>query len=93
MTGHNSVQALQRVFVPDLIILDIMMPGIDGLSACEMLNTDPLGIRTPIIILSALIGDHDKLRAYKLGIVDYLTKPIDKNKLILSIEKALKFKR
>lgn len=78
---------------PDVLLLDILMPGIDGLTACEMLNDDPLGVITPIIIISALTSDHDKLNAYRLGIVDYLTKPVDKNTLVATIEKAFRYKR
>ena len=78
-----------HTFEPNLILLDILMPGIDGLKACEVLNEDPLGRITPIIILSALDKSQDKLKAYKLGVVDYITKPVDKNKLISKIEKAL----
>ena len=78
---------------PDVILLDILMPGIDGLKTCEMLNADPLGNVTPIIILSALDKNQDKLKAYKLGVVDYLTKPIEKNTLITKIEKALRSKQ
>lgn len=82
-----------HLFRPDLILLDILMPEIDGLRACEILNADPIGKNTPIIILSALTRDHDKLKAYKLGVVDYLSKPIEKNNLVAKIEKALQFKQ
>ena len=82
-----------HIFEPDVILLDILMPGIDGLKTCEMLNADPLGKITPIIILSALAKNQDKLKAYKLGVVDYLTKPIEKDTLVAKIEKALRFKQ
>jgi len=101
-TGNYQVMALPDAkdiiaklhqFKPDVLLLDILMPGMDGLTACEMLNGDSLGIITPIIIISALTSDHDKLSAYKLGIVDYLTKPVSKNTLITCIEKAQGYKR
>jgi len=82
-----------HIFEPDVILLDILMPGIDGLKTCEMLNADPLGKITPIIILSALAKNQDKLKAYKLGVVDYLTNPIEKDTLVAKIEKALRFKQ
>jgi len=81
-----------RSFDPDVILLDILMPGKDGLQICEMLNSDPIGKEKPIIIISALIKNEDKLRAYKLGVIDYLTKPVEKNSLIFSIDKAMRFK-
>lgn len=80
-------------FKPDIILLDLLMPVIGGIEVCEMLNKDPIGKDTPIIIVSALEKDQDKLKAYKEGIVDYLTKPIAKDELIARIEKALASKR
>ncbi len=79
-------------FKPDLILLDLLMPGVGGLDACEMLNRDPQGKGVPIVILSALNKDVDKLRAYKAGVVDYLNKPIESKDLIDRIEKALQYK-
>ncbi|MDD5020195.1 MAG: response regulator [Candidatus Omnitrophica bacterium] len=76
-------------FKPEVILLDLLMPGVGGLEVCEMLNRDPLGQGIPIIILSALSKDGDKIAAYKKGVVDYLVKPIEKNDLIGKIEKAL----
>jgi CheY-like chemotaxis protein len=57
-----------------------------------MLNRDPQGKGVPIIILSALNKDVDKLRAFKAGVVDYLNKPIESSDLIGKIEKALQYK-
>jgi len=79
-------------FNPDVILLDLVMPGVGGLEACEMLNKDPVGRRIPIIVLSALDKDTDKIKAYKLGVVDYLIKPIYPDDLIAKIEKALEDK-
>ena len=79
-------------FRPKLILLDMLMPLVGGIDAGEMLNNDPYGKSIPVIILSALDKDADKLMAYKIGVVDYLTKPIEANDLIAKIEKALKDK-
>ncbi|MCK9603922.1 MAG: response regulator [Candidatus Omnitrophica bacterium] len=79
-------------FKPELILVDLLMPVVGGIEVCEMLNNDPLGQRTPIIVLSALEKDGDKFNAYKKGVVDYLTKPIEKDVLIAKIEKALEVK-
>ncbi|MFH1479107.1 MAG: response regulator [Candidatus Omnitrophota bacterium] len=90
-TANNIIEDMHN-FKPDLILLDLMMPGIGGLSACEMLNKDTIGQKVPIIILSALSKDRDRLEAYKRGVVDYLTKPIDKEELLKKIKKALEYK-
>ena len=76
-------------FEPDVILLDILMPAVGGVEACEILNNDPVGKHTPIIIVSALFKDQDKYSAYKEGINDYLVKPVGKNDLIAAIEKAI----
>ena len=81
-----------HTFNPHVILLDLLMPGIGGLEVCEMLNKDARGKRIPVIVLSALSKDIDKLKAYKLGVVNYLTKPIGKDELLAKIENALRFK-
>ena len=88
----KDIVAHVHTFCPHVILLDLLMPGIGGLEVCEMLNKDPKGKCIPIIILSALSKDTDKLKAYKLGVVNYLTKPIGKDDLIAKIEKALRYK-
>ena len=94
MTLSNAKDIITQVqtFRPDVILLDILMPKIDGVKVCKMLNKDPRGKKIPIIVLSALDTDKDKLMMYKLGIVDFLVKPIEKDELISKIEKALLFK-
>lgn len=95
MTLSSAKDFISHVhsFKPDIILLDLLMPTIGGLEACEMLNNDPIGKRIPIVILSALDKNTDKLKAYKMGVVDYLVKPIEKKDLIAKIEKVLQFKR
>jgi len=101
-TGNYEVRTLSTAkdiipevhfFEPDVILLDMLMPSIGGLDACEMLNNDPLGKSIPIIIVSALDKDQDRYLAYKKGIIDYLVKPIEKKDIITAIENALKYKR
>ncbi|MFA5168990.1 MAG: response regulator [Candidatus Omnitrophota bacterium] len=97
-TGKFTVETLANVkdlidmlhmFKPEVILLDLLMPGLGGLEACEMLNRDPFGQGVPIIILSSLAKDGDKRAAYGKGVVDYLVKPIEKDDLVAKIEKAL----
>ena len=88
-SNPKEIMSLLHNFRPEVILLDLLMPGTGGLEACDMLNNDPVGKGLPIIILSALDKDKDKLNAYKKGVVDYLTKPIEKDVLIAKIEKAL----
>lgn len=78
-----------KLFNPDIILLDILMPKMDGVEVCKMLNENPVGRRIPIITLSALDTDKDKQIMYKLGVVDFLVKPIEKDELVAKIERAL----
>lgn len=77
---------------PDVILLDLLMPGTGGLDICDMLNHDPIGRITPVIVVSGLDKPMDKLKAFKLGISDYLVKPVDDLKLMKAIEKAIQLK-
>jgi len=79
-------------FQPDLILLDLLMPGIGGVEVCEILNKDPLGQSVPVIVITALNKSVDKANAYKEGVVDYLVKPIERDELISRIEKAIQLK-
>ena len=77
---------------PDVILLDLLMPGIGGLDICDMLNHDPIGLTIPVIVVSGLDKPTDKFKAYKFGISDYLVKPVDDVKLMKAIEKAIQLK-
>ncbi|MFH1594137.1 MAG: response regulator [Candidatus Omnitrophota bacterium] len=94
LTLSNAKNIISEIhkFKPDILLLDMLMPSIGGPEVCELLNQDPIGKNVPIIILSALDKDKDKLKAFKQGVVDYATKPIDKDDMINKIEKALRYK-
>ncbi|MFA6079540.1 MAG: response regulator [Candidatus Omnitrophota bacterium] len=81
-----------RSFKPDIIMLDLLMPKMSGVDACQALKKDPEGKKIPVIIISALDTDHDKLRMYEMGVVDFIAKPVDMDELISKIETALKIK-
>ncbi len=89
LASANNLISEVYAFEPDVILLDVLMPGVGGVEACAILNNDPIGKLTPIIIVSALFKDQDKYCAYKEGINDYLVKPVGKNDLIAAIEKAI----
>lgn len=78
LVAKDGEQAFTRVFVespPDLILLDIMMPGIDGYEVCERLKSDPRSRHIPIIFVSAMSDVGDEERGLALGAVDYIGKP------------------
>lgn len=73
-SGRLALQAIAQKR-PDLILLDIKMPDMDGYQVCETLKNNPQTEDIPIIFISALSDAHDKVRAFQVGGVDYLTKP------------------
>lgn len=92
LTSTKDILTHVHEFVPDVILLDLLMPGLGGIEVCQMLNSDPIGMHVPIIVLSGLDKEADRLKAYKCGVVDYIIKPVDWNQLIGSIEKSIKAK-
>ena len=72
--GATALEVAERV-IPDLILLDIRMPGVDGYSVCHQLKLNPNTKHIPIIFLSALDDVADKIRAFEVGGVDYIIKP------------------
>jgi DNA-binding response OmpR family regulator len=72
--GEMALRAAART-LPDLILLDIMMPGMDGYEVCTRLKADPQTRDIPVLFLSALHEPWDKVRAFRVGGVDYITKP------------------
>ena len=88
-SAENIVAHVHR-FKPEVICLDLLMPSMGGIEACEALNSDSDGCKIPIVIMSALDKEKDKLKAFKLGVVDYLTKPVDIKTMLAAIEKALR---
>ncbi len=68
---------LAREKRPDLVLLDIVMPEMDGLAVCACLKADPATRDVPVIILSAVMDTEDKLQAFQLGAVDFINKTVD----------------
>lgn len=83
----NDALARARTFLPDLVILDIMLPGPSGFELCPMLRQ---GGRTPVIILSVRGQRHDKVRGLNLGADDYVTKPFELEELVARIHAVLR---
>ncbi len=83
----NGVRALAAVReeIPDLILLDIMMPGMDGYEVCTQLKADELTQNIPVIFLSALDEVFDKITAFSVGGVDYITKPFQEKEVLARV--------
>jgi len=91
ITASNGLQGLIKAQKekPDLIVLDVMLPGIDGFEVCSRLRSDPRTAGIPIIMLSAKGQDSDKTTGLAVGALDYLTKPIQNSTLLGKIAAAI----
>jgi two-component system phosphate regulon response regulator PhoB len=74
---------------PALIVLDLMLPAVDGLEVCKILRRDPGTAAIPIIMLTARAGEMDRVLGLELGADDYVTKPFSPRELVLRIKKLL----
>ena len=90
--GGQAVVAAKRV-LPDLIILDVMMPILDGLQACRLLKEDPSTRDIPVIFLSALDDTDTKVNGLSLGANDYISKPFRVEELLARVAVAIRLKR
>ncbi|MEQ9233461.1 hybrid sensor histidine kinase/response regulator [Coleofasciculus sp. E2-BRE-01] len=89
LDGESAIQRTE-VTKPDLIILDVMMPGIDGFETCKRLKQNPSTQDIPIIFMTALSDTVDKVQGFKLGAVDYITKPIHQEEVLSRIQTHIK---
>jgi two-component system phosphate regulon response regulator PhoB len=90
-TAGDGADALKkaRAQTPDLVILDVMLPEMDGFEICKTLRQDAATSKVPIIMLTAKAGEIDRVLGLELGADDYLTKPFSTRELLLRIKKIL----
>ncbi|MCL4803274.1 MAG: response regulator transcription factor [Anaerolineae bacterium] len=92
MTANSGIEGLQlaRRHRPDLFILDIMMPGVDGYQVCRQIRGDPLLQDAPVLFLTAKAKDEDKIEGFRAGGDDYLVKPFNMQELELRVKAILR---
>lgn len=88
-SGEKALKSVGK-FAPDLILLDIMLPGADGLEVCKRLKGDPKTASIPIIMLTALSEEADIVAGLELGADDYVTKPFSPRVLLARVKAALR---
>lgn len=91
VTATNGEQALQKVRdeKPDLVVLDIMMPKLDGYETCRRIKSDPKTKLIPVILLTAKGREVDQKLGREVGASDYITKPFSPSKLIERVQAVL----
>jgi two-component system alkaline phosphatase synthesis response regulator PhoP len=92
ITAEDGEEAVQkcREEHPDLVVLDVMMPKMDGFEACRAIKRDPELTGTPVILLSAKARDIDQKQGYEVGADDYITKPFSPGRLVDRVHGLLK---
>lgn len=91
-TAPDGIAALKKAksLTPDLILLDLMLPELDGFAVCETLRRDPDTASVPIIMLTAVNGQLSRLAGFEHGANDYVTKPFSTKQLLIRIQTLLK---
>ena len=91
-TASNGVEAIKKAstMAPDLILLDVMMPQLDGFAVCEILRRDSTTASIPIVMLTAITGEIGRLAGLGSGATDFLSKPFSPRLLVTRIENLLK---
>jgi two-component system phosphate regulon response regulator PhoB len=91
VTAADGTDALKkaRALLPSLIVLDLMLPEVDGLEVCKMIRRDPATAAVPIVMVTARAAEIDRILGLELGADDYITKPFSPRELILRIKKIL----
>jgi len=90
--GEDAIAQTARA-QPDLVLLDVMMPGVDGFETCRRLKAQPVTRDIPVIFMTALTDTNEKVRAFAAGAVDYITKPIQHEEALARISTHLTIRR
>jgi putative two-component system response regulator len=93
--AHDGHQALERVREdhPDLVLLDVVMPGLDGFETCRMLKADPDTRLVPVVLVTALQSRRDRVRGLEVGADDFLSRPVNTSELSARVRSLLRIKR
>jgi len=94
-TDTDGRSALARVLSdpPDLVLLDLMMPDLDGMELLKLLRLDPKGARVPVLVVSARSGHQDQLGTLQLGANAYICKPFSPRELVFQVRQLLEASR
>lgn len=92
LDGSSALSRIQRRR-PDLILLDAMMPGLDGFETCERIKADPTTADIPVLFMTALVETEHVVRGFEAGGIDYVTKPINTSEVLARVASHLRTAR
>jgi len=90
-TAANGIDAIQKAvsWVPDLVLLDLLLPGLDGFAVCETLRKHTVTASTPIIIMTGMSGQFTRYAGFESGGTDFMAKPVTPKALLSKIKQVL----
>ena len=91
MNGLDALELVARV-KPDIVLLDVMMPGIDGIEVCNRIKANPATAHIPVIMITALDQSEDRVKGLKAGADDFLTKPVNDLALFSRLRSLVRLK-
>ena len=91
MNGLEALSAVERAR-PDIVLLDVMMPGLDGIAVCRRLKSDPTTQHIPVVMVTALDQPEDRVRSLEAGADDFLTKPVNDVALFCRVKSLVRLK-
>ena len=91
MNGVDALEAVQRT-KPDIVLLDVMMPGIDGIEVCRRIKANPQTQHIPVVMVTALDQPEDRVRGLEAGADDFLTKPVNDVSLFCRVKSLVRLK-
>src|SRR2546423_8502901 len=94
VSAYNGLEALAKIaeHAPDIVLLDVMMPGMDGFEVCRRIKSDPKTAYIPVVMVTALDQPSDRVAGLDAGADDFLTKPVDDSALFARVRSLVRLK-